>query len=85
MPASPLSIEQRRDLLQREINARVKKGWIVQTQTDTAAQLIKPKKFSWLWFILLLGIIYLVYYIVLKRDEKLYLTVDEQGKVKAQR
>ncbi len=84
-----MDIQQRRDILQREISAYVRRGFIVQSQTDTTAQLIKRKKFSLLWAIIwfLLAVfpfvIYLIWYAA-KRDESAYLTVDETGRVRRQ-
>ena len=63
-----LSIEQRREILQREIAKYMRKGFRVVSQTDTTAQLMKPKSFSFLWaflWFLLFGfglIVYLLYY-----------------------
>ena len=89
-PSGPqaVSIDTRRTALQAEVSKYVRDGYRVQSQTDTTAQLIKPKKFSWLIFLVLLlivgfGIIYLIYYLV-KKDKAVYLTVDEFGKVSKQ-
>ncbi len=73
-------------ILQAEINRYVKKGYRVTSQTARSAQLVKPKKFSiiwamvWLLLVVLPFVIYLIYYTA-KRDQQLYLTVDEQGKI----
>ena len=81
-----LSIEQRKDILQREIAKYARKGFQVVSQTDTTAQLIKPKSFSCLLAVLLLLIvllplvIYLIYY-ASKIDEAVYLEVDARGGV----
>lgn len=81
-----LSLEKRRDILQKEINGYVRRGFRVMSQTDTSAQLVKPKKFSFLWamlWFLLLGIgllIYLIYYWS-QKDQTVYLSVDERGRV----
>lgn len=81
------TIEERRSVLQREITSYVRQGYRVVSQTDTTAQLVKPKNFSLLWALLwffLFGIglvVYLVYYWS-KRDLAVYLEVDEQGRVK---
>jgi len=81
------SIEERQAILNREIQKFVKRGFRVTARTDTTAQLVKPKKFSLLWAILwflFFGIgliIYLLYYAA-KKDETIYLDVDERGKVK---
>jgi len=81
-----MDIQQRRDILQREIAGYVKRGFVVQSQTDTTAQLIKRKKFSFLWallWFLLAGVglvVYLIWYAA-KRDQSVYLSVDEAGRV----
>lgn len=82
-----MSMEQRRAILEEEIRKYVKKGFQVVSRTDLTAQLVKPKKFSGLWallWFLVFGvglIIYLIYYGT-KRDEQVYLEVDEKGKVR---
>lgn len=81
-----LTIDQRRDALQREINGYLRRGFRVVSQTDTSAQLTKPKSFSFLWAIiwfLALGvglIVYILYYMA-KKDENVYLTIDETGRI----
>jgi ABC-type Fe3+ transport system permease subunit len=73
-------------VLQAEISRYVLKGYRVTTKTARSAQLLKPKKFSvlwamvWLLLVVLPFVLYLVWYGV-KRDEHLYLTVDEEGKI----
>lgn len=73
-------------ILQAEINHYVQKGFRVVSQTARSAQLIKPKKFSvvWavIWFVLMLlpFVLYLLYYAG-KRDQQVYLTVDERGNI----
>lgn len=73
-------------ILQAEIERYVEKGYRVTSQTARSAQLVKPKKFSILWAMvwLLLAVlpfvIYLIYYAA-KRDQHLYLTMDDQGKI----
>jgi hypothetical protein len=82
-----LSIAERKAILDAEVTKYVKRGFRVQSRTDTEAQLVKPKKFSFLWaflWLLLFGvglIVYLLYYWS-KKDEQVYLQVDEYGKVR---
>jgi len=82
-----VTLEQRRAALQREINGYLKRGFRVVSQTETTAQLLKPKTFSLLWallWFLLAGIgllVYLIWYWA-KRDETVYLEVDDRGRVK---
>lgn len=75
------SIEERRVILQQEINKYIKKKYRVINQTDTTAQLLRPKIFSIVWFVLFLGIFYLFYHWLLKKEQQVYIIVDEFGQV----
>ena len=72
------------------IQSYVKQGYIVMSQTDTSAQLVKRKKFSFLIAIIALClavfpfILYVLWYMAAK-DETLYLVVEANGKVKKTR
>jgi len=81
-----LTIDQRRAILEREILKYVRQGYRVAAQTDTTAQLVKPKQFSCLLatILLLLILLPLIIYIFIymaSKDQTVYLTVDDQGKV----
>jgi len=84
--SEPLSVEQRREILEAEIAAATRAGWAVTTRTDTSATMIKKKKFSWvwaiIWFLLLfIGLlIYLIYYLT-KKDQHLFVQVEPDGQV----
>lgn len=81
-----LSLEERRAVLDREVARYVKRGFRVESRTDTTAQLVKPKKFSLFWAVVWFlcavfpFIVYLLWYAA-KRDEQVYLQVDERGRV----
>lgn len=82
-----LTLEQRKDILNREVAKLSKKGWHIVSQTDTTAQLLKPKKFSFLWAILWtfffgVGLLIYLFYHWAKKEETIYLTVDEEGRLK---
>jgi len=72
--------------LNKQIEEYVKKGYRVQTQTPSTAQLVKPKSFSLFWafvWFLLFGfglVIYLLHYVA-KKDKAIYIEVNEEGKV----
>ena len=78
---------ERTEILQREITKYVRKGFRVVSQTESTAQLAKPKKFSLLWALLwffLFGIgliIYLIWYWS-RRDQTVYLEVTSAGKIR---
>lgn len=84
--SEPMTTEMRRNVLEQEIQSYVRKGYRVLSQTDTSAQLVKPKKFNALLAILLLimmvlpFIVYLLIYMAAK-DKTVYITVDPQGRV----
>jgi len=71
--------------LQAQINDYVGRGYVVQSQTETSAQLVKPKVFSFvwafLWFLLLgFGVLIYIFYYMSKNDKPVYLYV-ENGRV----
>lgn len=82
-----LPMEQRTAILDKEVKSYVKQGYRVLSQTPTSAQLVKPKKFNLLIALICLilavlpFVLYLLWYLAAK-DSTVYLTVDEQGKVK---
>jgi len=82
-PMRGISIERRREILQNEINRYIRQRYRVVSQTDTTAQLIRPKSFSRLWFLiwalLLIGWIFYLAWYWMKRDDQVYLEVDENG------
>ena len=83
IPASTLQKES----LTKAVNYYISKGYQVTSQTDMGTQLVRKKKFSFLALILLSliwivpGVLYLLYYLV-KKDESLYITVNEDSKLK---
>lgn len=87
MNKTTMSIGERKQKLEREIKKYIRKGYRVTYQTDTSAQLVRPKKFSFLWaflWLLALGIgiiVYLIYYAA-KRDDEIFIEITETGKVK---
>ena len=72
--------------LQEHINWYVRQGYHVVSQTETAAQLVRQKRFSIMWFLLGLlavgvgAVVYIIYF-MMKRDATVYLTVQD-GAVK---
>lgn len=82
---SPGPSVDRRAVLEREVVSYVKRGYRVVSQTDSTAQLVRPKKFSFAIFLILLltgigPIIYIAWYFA-KRDRAVFITVDERGRV----
>lgn len=66
--------------LTKEIKKYVKSGYRVVNQTNTTAQLVRPKRFSclWasLWFLALgIGLIFYLFYYKGKSDDIIYLEV----------
>ena len=73
--------------LQAAIAAYVKRGYRVASQTDTSAQLVRPKHFSFPIFLVLLillvapAVLYVLFYVG-KRDATVFITVGADGEVK---
>ena len=68
--------------LQDHINWYVGQGYRVIAQTETSAQLVKPKRFSmvwaFLWFLLFfVGLLFYIFWYVSKRDKEVYLYVED--------
>ena len=86
----PVSEAERSRELEEEIAQYIHDGYFVRHRSATTAQLVRPKKFSFIWallWFLLFGIgivVYLIYYAA-KQDEGRYVEVDEYGAVKATR
>ena len=57
------------------------KGYRVISQTDTTAQLLKPRHMKWYWFILLTFLIFpfpfLIIWLIFKKDNLIYLHLEE--------
>lgn len=77
--------QQRQEILDRAVASHMREGWLVQNQSETRAQMIKPatKKSCLLIVVLLLlgilpGILYLLWP---SRDKILIIEVDESGRV----
>jgi hypothetical protein len=82
----PLPVETRRAILQREVERYVGQGYRVVSQTDTTAQLVRPKHFSCLiaTICLLLAVLPFVLYLLIymgSRDSQVYLSVDDSGRL----
>lgn len=84
--AEQLNERGRNEILVQQISRYVEAGWQVQTQTETSANLVMPKKFSFWWALLwfLLGVFPLIIYVIYyanKQDRSMFLTVDEAGNI----
>lgn len=85
----PIPHERRTEILQREVNKYIGQGYRVVSQTDTTAQLVRPKQFSCLWFLinafLIIGWIFYLLWYWSKREEQIYIEVDLVGNIKISR
>lgn len=69
----------------KEIIKYVNRGYHVVNQTTDSASLVKPKKFYFLLFIILCfiallpGIIYLLYFLLMEKDDFIYLYIGEEN------
>ena len=81
-----ISTQDRRKVLQAEIRRRVSNGYRVISQTDSTAQLTKPRKFSLFWGVVLgltfFGLVlYLLWYVSRAKETAIYIEVDDDGRV----
>jgi hypothetical protein len=81
-----MRIEDRRAVLQQAIAHYTQSGYRVVSQTDTTAQLVKPRVFSCLWSVLWflcfgIGLVLYILYYLSKRDAVIFVSVDENGRV----
>ncbi len=79
-----LPLEERKARLDQEISGYAKMGWRIVSRTDTTAQLTKDKAASCVVAIILalfLIVPAILYLLLCKGTESLYLEVDEEGKV----
>jgi hypothetical protein len=78
----PLSIENRKIVLQQDINIWLQRGFYVIHKDDFSATLRKPKEFSFVfalfWFLFFgIGLIIYILYYISKKDTIKTITVDE--------
>ncbi len=81
----PLAIQERTIILNRAIQNYQKNGYRLISQTETTAQLYKPKEFNGclaiiLVFLIIGIILWLILYLT-EKDETLFIEVDEYGQV----
>ena len=81
-----LTLDARKQILEREIVKYSKRGYRVVNRTDTTAQMVKPRQFSCLaatlWTLLFgIGLIFYLFYYLAKKEDVVYLSVDERGRV----
>jgi predicted amidophosphoribosyltransferase len=84
-----MSLAERRAILEQAIAKYSSSGYRVVSQTDTTAQMVKPRVFSCLWSLLWLlffgiGLIIYILYYLSKRDGIIYLSVDRNGQLTTQ-
>jgi len=78
-----LTTEKRKEILDRAVAKYVKNGYRVISQTDTTAQLVKPKRFGCAWMIVSLfslGIAIIFY--LIQKEQSIYLEVDLNGRLR---
>jgi hypothetical protein len=83
------SIEEKRNILNKSIVKYLHEEYRVLSQTDTSAQLVKPKHFNLLFaiiflFLWVLPLIIYVLYFVSKKDKLVYISVNDSGEVVTQ-
>lgn len=81
-----LALEERKKILQDQIAKYSRKGYEIVSQTDSTAQMRKPKTFSFLWaflwFLLFgVGILVYIFYYMAKKDTIVFVEVGEEGRI----
>lgn len=81
-----LPLETRKSILQVEMSKWISRGYRVQSQTDTNAQMLKGKRVDGCLLIILLclGVVPGLIYLVVQKDKTAYITIDERGKITIQ-
>jgi len=83
MSSEILPLAQRKIILDHAVTRYIKQGYRVISQSDTTAQLVKPKRFGCGWVLLSLfsfGIA-IIFYLMVK-ERSIYLEVTQDGRVK---
>lgn len=80
----PLELTERRAVLQTRIAAYVASGYRMLAQTETTAQLVRPKEFSFLlaavsFLFCGVGVLFYLFYYASQRDQTVYIEVTETG------
>jgi excisionase family DNA binding protein len=78
------TLEERRAILENEINRQQKKGWQIVSRTDTSCQMLinkRPQPCLIILLLLLFIIPAIIYLIVSKKTTTVYLEVNEQGEI----
>ncbi len=73
--------EKNRKMFEAEIAKYVRRGYVITSRTELSVQLTKHKKFRFLLFLILLpvfglGFIYLIWYLLVKKDNNIFLYFD---------
>ncbi len=82
--------QKRKNVLQQSVLLYQNKGWVLLSYVNETAQLAKPKKFNWFWFIFWLagtwfiaclgGLGYYIYYSA-KKDKLVVLSISPTGEL----
>jgi tetratricopeptide (TPR) repeat protein len=80
-----LTVTERSQILESEIQSYQRQGYALIARTETTAQLSKKHEFScllaFILFIFVIGILYILYYLVAKKEHLVFLEVDEWGRI----
>jgi hypothetical protein len=82
-----LSLDQRKEILNREIYNSGQAGWTVQSLSNTQAVIVRNKKIGWFWNTILvlitsgLWLIPVAYWVINRKQETRLITVNDEGMV----
>ena len=72
-----------KDVLEKQVLEHTRRGYRIDSRSETSVQLTRPKTFSFIWFVLTLPlgfILYLIYYLS-KRDRTVYIQLSPTGAI----
>jgi hypothetical protein len=80
------TIEERKEILEKEITRQLKKGWRISSRTETGCQLIMDKKRNGCLIVILFLFFILpgIFYLILTQGKTIsvYVEVNEDGQIK---
>jgi len=87
-PSAELTISQRQDILQREIEKWVSKGYSLESKTETRAVLSRKKKIRLITHLVIalitvgFWLLVILWQMINRKSQTVTISVDERGRVK---
>lgn len=87
-PSSELSLSQRQEILQKEIEKWVSRGYSLESRTETRAVLSRKKKIRLITHLLIalltagIWLLVVLWQVINRKSQTVTISVDERGRVK---